>query len=518
MSQDNAQLRDIYKYTSLTLNGVKLKINRQEDKILLMTTFESSIPLYAEDNKNASTDTNANPDNKCGDMYLTLDSYQSKKVINLKLSNFLTQQLIMKDCDNLSDSDYLIEFCERKKKFITEILITNMYKDGFTDPSIVQSISVPELIQKKDALIMFNSGTGKTHAFLFGCLWNFDIDNKKLQYIFITSSHEVAIQILEKCKEILIYDDDSKKVKIELCIGKGPAASKGFQERVSYFAEKIRMEGAQIIVCTMGKLYDYLFTKKFNIDLPNIKSICVDEFDIIVAPPQRQSQNIIIDNGEEIDISSSSGQLKMIIKKLSKNTQRVFYSATSKDECLNAAREHFRPDATMPLVILLENESLTIPGIKQYYGLYEYPEDKDAMLKDILGKINFNIIIIFVNNKKTPSRISRDLEKCGHNSIIFHGNMSRSERECVFEQFANGFCRIMISTDIMSRGIDISGISHVINYDMPNSLETYIHRIGRSGRFGKKGIAISLVAKNDDEKIRQINQCSPNNTMISFFD
>jgi len=265
----------------------------------------------------------------------------------------------------------------------------------------------------------------------------------------------------------------------------------------------------------MGKFYDYLFNKKC-ISIKYLKSICVDEFDSIVTSRSRSRSETIM---------STERQMMEIIDIIPKSIQRVFVSATVSSESFDIAQSYFRsynPYLGEPFIVLLDIEDYTLDSIRQYYiEISSYDQKKDVLL-DLLKQCRISQAIIFTNKIDTAYEIKSYLDKqeIQMTSAVFHGNLPSVERKNIHANFLHNKIRLLISTDLTSRGLDIAGINLVINFDMPEVLETYIHRVGRSGRYGKKGVAISMIlvnsTKNEKKKVDGINECSKQSIMTAL--
>ena len=499
--QNTDQICDI-KLNAITIAEHNCNINRAENELYILANFSDVMPKFTEE---------------IGSHFEIITKNGNKTVV-VPLNNSVTNGMLIKNFKNMTDEEYYRAFIEQKKP-VVENLIKNTYAKGFELPSVVQAISIPELIQRKDALIQFKSGTGKTHAFLFGLLWGFDPLDPVLQYIFITNSHEVAKQIYKQSIELL------PDAKISLCIGqkketnvkggfKTPISTSSLNTKPKSIREEItEVAHAQIIVCTMGKFYDYLCNKKCINNIDYIKAICVDEFDNIVASRSKPRNSSIM---------STEEQIAAIIKKMPKNTQRVFFSATVTEQSLQIAHSYFRPYSPSigePFIVLLDIEDYTLEGIRQYYVEVNSIEMKKEVLIDLLNQLRIAQGIIFTNQIHTAVEIKYMLDKqtVPFSSAVFHGELPAGERDRIHKDFLENKIRILISTDLTARGFDAQSINIVINYDMPDTLETYIHRVGRSGRYGRKGVAISLIMSsrnhNEMKKVEKINEVSKTNKL-----
>ena len=506
-------------FYELTIENFNCCVNRfdtqnQTSTLNLLINFDDTMPQYEPD---------------IG-LHLKLKQPKSNTVRIMPLHPAISQKILIPGSADMTDEQLLQAFVAAKKPLI-EHMKNQTYKRGFEYPSVIQTLTLPELIAGRDVIAQFKSGTGKTYAFLYGLLWNFDLNDESLQYVFITSSHEVASQIYEQAKELL-----PPGARIVLCIGqkKGTEEAKplGFREvvktsslnnqsgqtssrpNISLRDERIAVSKAQVIVCTMGKFHDYLCNRKCINTLSMLKALCVDEFDNIIISRNRNRSSLTSDTAD---------QIYTIINMLHPDTQRVFFSATVNDEVVKVAQSYFRPVTEVtgePLNILLNNDDYTLEGINQYYVKVDSNATKKATIVDLLSQCRISQAIIFVNKKDTAYELKfylddiakHDPTKISIDSKVFHGDLSSQERLTLHTDFIANKLRLLISTDVNSRGLDIQSVNLVINYDIPEQLSTYIHRIGRSGRYGHKGTAITLVMfnsrRNEWGYIESIDSCS----------
>ncbi|XWV25171.1 mimivirus translation initiation factor 4a [Tupanvirus deep ocean] len=504
-TEDNGESITDIKFNQISLGEHNCNVNKKlGEGLYLLHDFTDAIPQYDETNG----------------PHLKLKTKKASELAIIPLSSRVASGMLIENSKDLTDEEYFSKFVE-KKQVVVESLVRQTFAKGYEAPSAVQALAIPELIQGRDALIQFKSGTGKTHAFLFGCLWAFDPMDDQLQFVFVTNSHEVAYQIYEQAMFLL------PSAKIALCIGQkkdmGTATSGGFKAPIGTSSlntkaktlkeEREEVQKAQIIVCTMGKFYDYLCNKRW-VSTNYLKTICTDEFDNIVASRSGRTRSTTVMSTEE--------QMAAIIKKIPEKTQRVFFSATVSNQAFEIAHSYFRPyDPRVgeKLLVLLDIEDYTLEGIRQYYvQCSTYPEKKDVLL-DLLKQCRISQGIIFANRIETANDIKAflDDQDVQMTSAVFHGNLPALERKNIHQQFLQNKIRLLISTDLTARGLDVQGINVVINFDMPEVLETYIHRVGRSGRYGRKGVAISLIlvnaTKDERKKVTGINDCSKQSRM-----
>lgn len=350
---------------------------------------------------------------------------------------------------------------------INDNLLRGIYSYGFEKPSNIQYKSLPIFNSGKDMIAQSQSGTGKTGAFSVGILNNLDINLKKTQYIILTPTHELAKQIYN------VIENLGARMNISLCkvIGK---------TNINASIEELKRE-PQIIVATPGRLFDMI--NKRHIFTDNIKTLVIDEADEMLS-------------------SGFMEVLQNIIRCMPKTCQMCLFSATMPQEIVDLT-EHFMNN---PEKLLINKDELTLEGIKQFYIDLKQYNWKFDVLYDIYETINVTQSIIYVNSKNVLNNLYDRLTRDSFPVSYIHGDMHSSEREKNLSDFKNGITRIMLSTDLLSRGIDIQQLSLVINFDLPRNKETYIHRIGRSGRYGRKGTAINFVTNEDIDHMREIQK------------
>jgi len=348
---------------------------------------------------------------------------------------------------------------------LNDELLRGIYSYGFEKPSKIQYISIPLIKSGKDVIAQSQSGTGKTGAFSIGILNSIDTTIKKTQYIVLTPTHELAKQIYS------VIENLSARMDITICkvIGK---------TSINESIMELKRD-PQIIVATPGRLFDMI--SKRHIFTDNIKTLVLDEADEMLS-------------GGFMEI------LYDIIKCMPKKCQMCLFSATMPKEILDLTNNFM----DNPERLLVNKEELTLEGIKQFYIDLKQYNWKFDVLYDIYETINITQSIIYVNSKNILNNLYDRLSRDEYPVSYIHGDMQTVEREKNLNDFKNGITRIMLSTDLLSRGIDIQQLSLVINFDLPRNKETYIHRIGRSGRYGRKGTAINFITSEDVEHMKEI--------------
>lgn len=349
-----------------------------------------------------------------------------------------------------------------------------IYKMGWEKPSYIQSLAIPKIIEKTDVILQAQSGMGKTGAFTIGLLHNLasTISESSVQGIVVCNTRELALQIFNVISSLSEY----LQINVLLYIG---GTSKNIRSNLIY------PQNCTIFVGTPGKLNDILMNKLYKTQPLNIKYLIIDEFDETL---KFNFQNDIIN----------------IIKSLSNTSQIVLSSATRNLE----VDEFTQKFMNNPSIIILKEEDVSLDGIDQYYVHLENKNQKFDCIIDLFDQIRIAQCIVFCNTKKECNYLFNLFKKKDNKFSldILHGDMTQDERNNVLNLFRNNKIRILLSTGIISRGIDINTISLVVNYDLPYDSAEYIHRIGRTGRYGKKGLSINLITDSDKNTLNSIEK------------
>jgi superfamily II DNA/RNA helicase len=336
-------------------------------------------------------------------------------------------------------------------------ILNGVYNYGFEKPSQIQRVAIKPIIDGEDMVIQSHSGTGKTATFIIGLLYLIDENLNEPQAIIISNTRELADQTFKVCNNLSRFT----KIKSNLCIGG--------DMQFKYYSDSLK---DHIIIGTPGRISDLV--NKNIINTSNIKIIIVDEADDVLS-------------------NSFMKQVKKIFSRLPDEAQVILISATIPTEMSSLFDAILKPNF---ITIFVKDNDLTLDGIKQYYINIDEQNKVDALM-DLYKFISIGQAIVYCNKKYKADELRQILEENNYSISILHGDMIQKEREEIMNEFRQGKTRILITTDILSRGIDIQQVSLVINYDMPKYPQTYIHRIGRSGRYGRKGSAINFVTKKE---------------------
>ena len=351
---------------------------------------------------------------------------------------------------------------------LKEELLRGIYSYGFEIPSPIQKKGIFPIISKKDVIAQSQSGTGKTGAFTVSTLQIINENLNETQAMIISPTRELSIQIH---KVITGIGEFMNNLSCNLLIG-----GQSMEEDI-----KILEKRPHVIVGTPGRIHDLIRRKKIN--TKTIKLLVLDEADEMLSVGFKE-------------------QVYNIFQYLNHEIQVVLFSATLPNE-IQSLTDKFMRD---PVKILVKTESITLEGIMQYFVALENDSQKYETLKDIFERISLSQCIIYCNSIKRVSDLCDALQKDNFPVGCIHSNMEKEERKKAYLEFANGITRVLISTNLTARGIDVQQVSTVINFDLPKDIHTYIHRIGRSGRWGRKGMGINFITRRDIKKMREIEK------------
>jgi translation initiation factor 4A len=366
--------------------------------------------------------------------------------------------------------NYETEILIRAERFedmgLSKNLIRGIYNYGYEKPSVIQQKGIVPLIMKKDIIAQAQSGTGKTATFVIGTLQNLESTPKIIKILVLAPTRELANQIQDVYSSIGCF----MGINAQVCTG-GSILSADIQ--------CLKKNQPHILVGTPGRLLDLISNNNFLVLNLNY---------------------IVIDEADEMFSKGFKVQVFKIIKYIPKNSNIAFFSATLPKEILKIM-ELFMNN---PIRILVKKDELTLEGIKQFYIAVDDEGYKLNILCDLYKKVRIKQAIIYVNTKRKVEWLSNSMIKHEFDVSQLHGDMTQPERGEIMKNFRSGRIKVLITTDLLSRGIDVQQVSLVINYDLPMSKESYIHRIGRSGRFGRKGLVVNFLGRLDVPVLREI--------------
>lgn len=382
---------------------------------------------------------------------------------------------------------------------ISENIIRGIFGYGFEKPSSIQARSIRPVLTGMDIISQAQSGMGKTGAFCIGVLGRIEENKDNVQAIVLAHTRELALQIDSVFRQIAAYTN----IRTSLCIKGIPR-----QENIERIQGRSKSSKGRphIIIGTPGRINDMLnardfVTGKYVMDLEHVKCIVVDEADEMLGTTNKSYNRKHYNNTNEEQVGFLE-QVKKIFRCMPGSVQICLFSATMSQEFFKLTEQFMRN----PIKILIKNEELTLDGINQYYINVEQNKYKFDTLCALYSLLTINQSIIYCNSLKQVENLTNRLRDNEFVVSNIHGHMTPQERELAMYEFRNGKSRVLISTDLLSRGIDVQQVSVVINYDVPNNIENYLHRIGRSGRYGRKGVAINFITNFDESKIKTIQE------------
>lgn len=335
---------------------------------------------------------------------------------------------------------------------INESLKSNILKKNYSTPTPIQDESIPHMLEGRDLIGIANTGTGKTAAFLIPLI-NKVINNKSEKVLIVAPTRELAVQIQDE------FYDFTKGLNMYSVLAIGGVSS--------FHQKRDLRRPYNFVIGTPGRIKDLIQGR--HLDLSQFKSVVLDEADHMV------------DIGFIHDV-------KYIVALLPKERQSLFFSATIDGK----VEEIIAQFVTNPITISVKKTD-TVSNIEQQVVKIQNHTNKVEQLHDVLIKSEFEKVIIFGRTKHGIQKLSNELVDRGFKAGAIHGNKSQNQRQRTLKDFKANMINILLATDVASRGLDIDNVSHVINYDMPATYEDYIHRIGRTGRANKKGVALTFV-------------------------
>jgi len=346
------------------------------------------------------------------------------------------------------------------------LLIRGIYGYGYQKPSTIQAKGILPILKGKDTIAQSQSGTGKTGTFAISTLQVIDESFPHCQALILAPTRELFHQI----QKVTLCLGEYMNVKVHACTG-GTNISE----------DKKQLQDAQIVVGTPGRVLEML--KRGYLKPEHLKLFVLDEADEMLG------------RGFQKDIQAIFGQIPG-------DVQIALFSATMPQEILSLTKDFMRDPAT----ILLQNQELTLDGIKQYFVAVKNSELKFQTLIELYNNIDIQQCIIYCNTKKGVEDLAAKMREKHFTVSCMHSEMTQNQRDLIMREFRTGSSRVLISTDLLARGIDIQQVSLVINYDINPNKENYIHRIGRTGRYGKKGVAINFLTPSDAKTLQFIEQ------------
>ena len=352
---------------------------------------------------------------------------------------------------------------------LKEDILRGIYRCGFEKPTPIQTMAILPIINRRDIIAQAQSGTGKTGSFSIGSLQIINTNENFTQVIILAPTRELVKQIESV---ILTISNVIENIKIYTLIG---------GTSVSDDSNYLKKNKPHVVIGTTGRIYDMVSRK--NLQTNRLKLLVMDEADEMLSKGFKEQVHSLFKNFPE----------KMNI---------ALFSATMPTEVLNLTQKFMNN----PLKITLKPEELTLDCIQQYYIAVRTDMDKYDILKDLFSFLEINQSIIYVNSRSRVDELYEAMINDGFPVCCIHSSMDKIKREEALKKFRNGQFRVLISSGITARGIDVQQVSTVINFDIVKNVHTYLHAIGRSGRYGRKGLAINFVTKYDINIMKRIEK------------
>jgi len=360
----------------------------------------------------------------------------------------------------------LVEYEKFDDMGLPEDLLRGIYAYGFERPSAIQKKAIKPIAEGRELIAQAQSGTGKTGAFTIGSIARIDRELKKVQVLCLAPTRELAQQIQFVASSL----GNMMGINTYAAMGKTPVR------------DDIRAldRGVQFLVGTPGRIYDLINRRAFGTE--HIKVIIVDEADQMLEDRFREQLQCILGMG------------------FPPTTRCALFSATMNDDVVAFAKDLLGD----PVRILIPPEEVNLKGIRQYRVDLEREDWKFEVLLDLYKNLNIAQALIYCNKRQKAEWLAEKMTAAGFPITCIHGDMDVKDRMDRMTSFRKGETRVLISTDLLARGIDVQQVSLVVNYELPNQMDNYIHRIGRSGRYGRKGTAINLISTEDMRLMKEI--------------
>ncbi|XP_054168439.1 ATP-dependent RNA helicase me31b-like [Oppia nitens] len=349
------------------------------------------------------------------------------------------------------------EFCLNRE------LLMGIFEKGWERPSPIQEAAIPVALLGRDVVARAKNGTGKTGAYVIPLLQKVDVTVPHIQALVIVPTRELALQTSQICLEL------SKHMRAKVMVTTGGTNLKDDIMRI--------YDNVHVVIATPGRILDLIEKKVAVMERCGIA---------------------VLDEADKLLSQDFKGMLDMLIGHLPPDRQVLMFSATFPVTVEQFMRRHLRQAHEINLM-----DELTLKGVTQYYAFVQ-ERQKVHCLNTLFSKLQINQSIIFCNSTQRVELLAKKIAELGYSCYYIHARMPQPHRNRVFHDFRNGLCRNLVCSDLFTRGIDIQAVNVVINFDFPKMAETYLHRIGRSGRFGHLGVAINLITYDDRHQLHRI--------------
>ena len=352
-------------------------------------------------------------------------------------------------------------------------ILRGIYSYGFENPSPIQKKAIKPIIMGKDIIAQAQSGTGKTAAFSVGALACVNLKENNTQVLVLSPTRELTVQTANVMTSL---GSMMKGLKVQTLFG-----GSLYRDTDESTGESFKKQNPHIICGCPGRVFDMMRRDKIT---------------------SKKIKFVILDEADEMLSSGFKEQIYNIFQFFNSNIQVALFSATLPTNIFTIINKIMRD----PVKIYVKAEMLTLEGIKQFFVGVEDDKQKYAVLKDLFKFISLSQCIIYCNSVKRVADLYEAMKEDDFPVCCIHSNMEKVDRDASFLEFRNGKSRVLISSNVTARGIDIQQVSTVINFDIPKDIHTYLHRIGRSGRWGRKGVGINFVTKRDINKLKEIEK------------
>lgn len=361
-------------------------------------------------------------------------------------------------------------------------LLRGIYGHGFEKPSPIQRKAIKPIVDGKDIIAQAQSGTGKTATFTIGSLSKVELEKNETQVLVLSPTRELSKQT---ANVMLSIGGMMKDLRVQVIVG-----GSSIDEDSAFMKNNI----PHVIAGCPGRVYDMI--RRNHINVKTVKIVVLDEADEMLSTGFKE-------------------QVYNIFQHFKNDVQVALFSATLPSYIDNITSKFMRD----PVRVTVKTEQLTLEGISQYFIAVEDDMQKYATVKDLYKFMSLSQCIIYCNSVKRVSDLYDAMMEDGFPVCRIHSSMEKADRDKAFSEFRIGSSRVLISSNVTARGIDIQQVSCVINFDIPKDVHTYLHRIGRSGRWGRKGTGINLITRRDTSKLKEIEEyysCQINELPANF--
>jgi len=379
----------------------------------------------------------------------------------------MEQTDILPEVENHYETNYQEVVESFDEMNLKEELQRGIYAYGFEKPSAIQQRAIMPCVKGHDIIAQAQSGTGKTATFAISILQRIDTNKNVTQALVLAPTRELA----QQSHKVILALGDFQGINVHPCIG---------GTRVKDEIQILSNTAPHVIVGTPGRVFDMIANRRV-LDPTFVKMFVLDEADEMLS-------------------RGFKDQIYDIFKHMPEDIQVALLSATMPKEVLDVTEKFMRD----PVKILVKRDEVTLEGIQQFFVQVEQEGWKLDTLCDLYETLTISQSVIFVNKRRKVEFLTDEMNKRNHTVSMLHGDMDQDDRQRIMREFRSGSSRVLITTDLLARGIDVQQVSLVINFDLPPNRENYIHRIGRGGRFGRKGVAINFITQEDVRQLQDI--------------